>query len=672
MLKRKYVYIPLIALLVGFVGRTLYYYRGFYSGPDVPTSQADRFEVRSESLRPPLQLEPVTRTVLVDDAHRNNFDNEELTVLFGRIASAGGQVETLRSGENLRDQLRSAGAYIIIANQSSFGSEQVTAVEEFVRKGGRLVIIGDPTRLNDINAINSLAGHFGVTYQDDYLYNLIDNDGNYLNVILTNFEDSAVTEGLDSVIVQTAHSLRVTEGGIALGDENTYSSLREQPGDVTAVALTTNNQVLALPDMTFLTGPYNTFADNDRFIDNIVTFMLGSQRTFDVSDFPYYFNAPTDVVYSDTLLLNANLEDASALRDALLANGIEATLQSERDVERPAIIVGLYDDIGSSVLTILERDGVTVSDDSLSSDDSSVISEGSSEGQITIDGVGSLERGGSVLFHLRLPEDGPYQLYILGVDQQVLSDGLSRLLAGDIGGCLITSATALCALGEPDEGGEAVADDEESLGVLVVSDDAGSPGVFGITSAEFIRETLLVSTPVTVVSTLEDGVPTADEMLIYDAVFWSIGDHCCLAPSEEGVEAILEYLDSGGALFISGANLGLDWGESEFYLNYLGAIDIGDASQFSLIPEQHPISRSFSDEVFFEPFAEDLLLDVIDTEVATVAFRRGFDEFADAPSLIAYEQGDSRVAYAAFPLYFLSEDDIGLLLNDALDWLLFG
>ena len=683
MRKRSYLIIALVALVLGFLGRALFYYQGIYSGPEVPTSEADRFEVLSEPLSTPLPVEAVVTTILVDNAHRNNFDEQELAILFGRIAAAGGRVEVLRSGANLQKRLRSAGAFLVVVNQRGFGADQVRAVEEFVRKGGRLLFVGDPTRLDDVNSINSLAGRFGITYQDDYLYNLVDNDGNYLNVILRDFESSDITRGVAKIVFQTAHSLRVREGAIVMGDENTFSSLRERPGDVTAVALTTDDRVLALPDLTSLTGPFNTFGDNDRFIDNVVRFLLTSERTFDLLDFPFFFSTPTDVVYTDTRLLDATFEDATALRETLRGIGAETALQSELDDERALIFLGLYDDVDDEVLALLEDDGITITDEALApegEDDSSVESRGRSQGQITLEGVGSLERGGTTLFHLHRAEDGPYQLYLLATDEIILSDGLALLLEDKLTECMVTPVTALCALAEleeelpeeEDEAGEEEGEEEEveGMGVLVVSDDAGSPGAEGKTSAGLIRDALSADFSVTVVSTRVDGVPSPSDMLSHSVVFWSIGDYCCLAPSEDGAAALMEYLDSGGALFISGANLGTDWAGSLFFETHLGALDIGDAAQVDLQPDSHPIANFFEDTIQFEPGASDIILDVIDTDVAGIAFRRGPDsEFAGEPALIAHERGGSRVAYAAFPLYFLPEDDLDLLVQNALDWL---
>ena len=87
----------------------------------------------------------------------------------------------------------------------------------------------------------------------------------------------------------------------------------------------------------------------------------------------------------------------------------------------------------------------------------------------------------------------------------------------------------------------------------------------------------------------------------------------------------MEYLDSGGALFISGANLGTDWAGSLFFETHLGALDIGDAAQVDLQPGSHPIANFFEDTIQFEPSASDIILDVIATDGDTYLGGEDFD-----------------------------------------------
>jgi hypothetical protein len=428
MKKIYYLIFPAAAFLLAFLARSLYHYSGFYSPPDVPASQPDSVQVLSEPLGESLvSVESLTPTILVDTSHANRFDEEELSVLFGRIAAAGGRVVYHGFDDDLRQQLRSTGTFVVIANDGDFDANDMLAIDEFVRKGGRLLLIGEPTRLDNVNDINALAGQYGIIYQEDYIYNLVENDHSYLNVILRDFAASDLTAGLDEIVFQGAQSLRVAEGALVMGDENTYSSLREQPGDVTAVALTTNGQVLALPDLTFLTGPYNTFADNDLFIKNIVSFLLGAERSFELLDFPYFFSETADLIYSDTDLLDSGFEDSVRLRQALADIGVQSLLTSALGPDQPLIYIGLYDDITTAAFNALQADGVGI---------------GASD--ITLEGVGDFSRFDSALIHLHRTDGGLYQLYILADSQDSLANGMAVLLDGRLAECLLSSTTALC------------------------------------------------------------------------------------------------------------------------------------------------------------------------------------------------------------------------------------
>lgn len=428
---RLYVLIPIAAFALAFLGRTLYYYRGVYIPPNVPTSEAKAVVGLSE----PQQAVPVvadgSRTVLIDNAHLNKFSDEEMTTLFGRITAAGGRVEVILPlhDAELEERLRGAAAFVVLANQEFYELDELLLLENFVRSGGRLLIVGDPTRITFVHALNSLAGRFGIIYEDDYIYNLVENDGNYLNVILRDFAESPLTEGVDEIVVRAAHSIRTSEGGLVFGDANTFSSLRETPGDVTVAALTTNGNVLALPDITFLTGPYNTFADNDRFIDNVVAFLLGGERRYQLLDFPHFFNQGVELVYPDSAFLQSAFASAASLRQALTDAGIQPNLDDNLLPGETAVIVAPFDGLDSSLRDLLIAEGIRVN------------AVGS---LLTLRDIGELERSGAVLFHLRVDEEGRYQLFILADTVAAFDRGISLLLEGNLGACLLRPATAFC------------------------------------------------------------------------------------------------------------------------------------------------------------------------------------------------------------------------------------
>jgi hypothetical protein len=432
--RRAYIWIPLAIFLLAFLGRTLYFYRGIYVAPNIPTSQPASVTILSEPQQVAPQVGDGNQVVLIDNSHLNKFTDEEMTTLFGRITAAGGRVEVILPlhDAELESRLRGASAFVILANQEFYELDELIILEDFVRDGGRLLIVGDPTRVTFVNAINSVAGHFGIIYEDDYIYNLEENDGNYLNVILRDFAESPLTEGVEEIVVRAAHSMRAAEGGLVFGDENTYSSRRETPGGVTAAVLTENGNVLALPDLTFLTGPYNTFADNDQFIDNVATFLLGGQRNYDLLDFPHFIEGRVELVFPDSDLLTEAFSVSADLRSTLIDAG---ALPVQEDNVLPgdqAIVVSTYSGVPSNLQTILQQEGVRI----LNSSD-----------QISLRDVGQLDQQDSVLLQLHQleGEEGGYVLFILADDAESLERGVSLLLSGEIEGCMLRPGTAFCA-----------------------------------------------------------------------------------------------------------------------------------------------------------------------------------------------------------------------------------
>ena len=99
--------------------------------------------------------------LLVDDTHRNDFTKEEVSVMLTRVAGRGYAIEFMGEGSGsvvgatqrlavLGDKLRKADSFAVILPLVSYPREEADLVERFVEKGGKLVLIADPTRNHDI------------------------------------------------------------------------------------------------------------------------------------------------------------------------------------------------------------------------------------------------------------------------------------------------------------------------------------------------------------------------------------------------------------------------------------------------------------------------------------------------------------------------------------------
>ena len=292
--------IVLILIIIVLLGREIFYYRGSYSPPPDETPSYEHIVI------PP---EPSTGfsdnytqgegIVLIDLAHDNTFDVEELNVLTLRLVSRGLTVEFLKEKDKLEEKLLGEGdlgkeeleekelgeeeleeeleeeefttadAFIVVCPQE-FSKDEKETVEDFVNDGGKLLLIDDPTRPDKMN---SLSLGFGLIFELDYLYNMKEYETNYRNIFVSEFRENEITGKLEKIALYTAGSISSDNCSIAFVDQNTFSSLIETRKELSPMALTGESRVLAIHDLTFITEPHNGILDNNRLISNIADWL---------------------------------------------------------------------------------------------------------------------------------------------------------------------------------------------------------------------------------------------------------------------------------------------------------------------------------------------------------------------------------------------------------------
>ena len=365
----------ILILLVVFVGVAfaaayLVFYRGNYAGP--PRVEIDYVSHAVASANDGTQWTPSVGErsgglVLLDTLHSNGFSSREILTLRTRVVAQGYDLELLgnfsRSSEADRldqytERLREADSLIVITPLVAYSAGEVDAIENFVRKGGKLVMVSDPGRRDQMN---TLAQRFGVQFRPDYLYNQIENDQNFQNIFVRDFQPDELTSGLDTVVLFTAGSITSSGPGLAVVDARTESAVAENNGDLYVMARAADRNVLAISDFTFMIPPYDSTADNDRLLSNIIDFATTSDRVFDLADFPHFYQTGPDDGVQILLGQPELLGSAANLKAGLEEYGISADIQGTEDVSRDTVFLGLHDD-ALQVRQYLQAAGVRVDD----------------------------------------------------------------------------------------------------------------------------------------------------------------------------------------------------------------------------------------------------------------------------------------------------------------------
>jgi hypothetical protein len=710
--------IAVVALLAFSVGRFIYYGGSSASAYTPPERPRPTIEVESAPMS--ARLEAVDNpqesrgVVAIDYTHDNALFIEELNVLLSKIVDRGYSYEIIMegsgngsddengspgNGDGLIDKLRYANALILPLTRSEYTPEEVSTIQRFVDTGGRVLMIGDPTRTAVMEPLNSVAGAFDIIFVNDYLYSLESKDNNYRNVIYTNFAESPVTEGLNDeskVIFYSGSSLYAPGYEIILADDVTYSSTSEGGRNLAAAALTTDDKVLALGDLTFFSEPYSNAENNETLINNIAGFLTGGERDHALQDFPYLFNPNVDIVYDDSLVFNSQFDNSVKLKTMLEELDYTVAFFDEIDDENDVIFVGRFDELdpveeylAAANINILEANQKTELEEAeadpaeeadqnklaLISDEAPDIESQFVEGRIQIEGVGELERGGSTLFHLH-QEDGRNILIILSDNPDTNADAFDLLMKEEFTDCLVSPTTAVCQTEEP---GGKLPPSLRSFRIdtiLIVSDDSGRERDDAQTSTLDYFNVLSDTYTVDTWTTSTDGYPELGEVLEYDALIWTTGDYWDDSIGAEGAQLLMQYVEAGGNLMMSGASIAFDWEHTDFlsvvpHAQYQG---FGEQTDLEVNLMDHPLAAGFTGngpiEFIDGPSGEPLPIDIVsNTSDARAVFRRGFgSEEPGAASVIAYEDNRVKIAYFAFPMYLMPSDAQVQMINNTIKW----
>ena len=427
---------PIFAVAT-FAAGYFFFYQGSYDPP--PSVNIPFEQITSPAVAPvAATASSVTQVqeglVLVDDLHLNSFTESEISTLISMVANRGYDVEVIDISSTVEGQtrlqmleqrLRRATSFAVMLPRASYSEEEIDLVQRFVDKGGKLLLVSDPTRPN---RINTLAKRFGVEFQPDYLYNTVEYDLNFRHIFVRDFQPAPLTSGLDTIVLYVAGSIRSSGPGIGVSDTNTKSSLGEAAESFYPIALGSTSNVLAVADFTFVVPPYNSLLSNQQLLSNVADYLTDSQREFDLADFPHFYESSLDnsidIVLGQPSIWNIGLEMRTGLSDY----GLSSRISGEEDLSRNTVFLGLYED-SRAVSQYLQAAGISADD------------------VLSLPFAPELDREDTSIALLHRDRDR-YVLVVLADKPAVLSEALGSLFSGTFRNQLVNDYLGLSKVNE--------------------------------------------------------------------------------------------------------------------------------------------------------------------------------------------------------------------------------
>ncbi len=407
---RRYAFLAAFIVALVLTAQAVYYYSGLYIPKRVEKPTFAEVGVEKAVERGfKDEFAKAEGKIIFDVAHSNAIASSDLNVLVPRLAARGYSIEFLEDSKDLEEKLKYANSLAVVAPQNAYEQKEVDLISKFISNGGRLLLIHDPTRES---AMNSLSVPLGVFFEDGYLYDQVENDGNFRYIFIENFAESEITRGLKKIAMYVASPITTTSGrGLAFTSKNTFSSIKPAQRFSTIV-LAKDGKLLATSDITLMNEPYNAVFDNNRLVSNIANFLTGGKRAYHVDDYPYYLGDEFAIVYSEDALLEKALE----LKNNF---GKKATLRKDDPGTGDALILGLYNT--SSAKKYLKGTGVSINT------------------KIDVGGTNGLKKEGSFLMALS-PTANRNVLLVLSDDKEGVSRAVDSLAR--IGSKLLTDTVA--------------------------------------------------------------------------------------------------------------------------------------------------------------------------------------------------------------------------------------
>jgi protease-4 len=222
--------------------------------------------------------------VVVDISHGNQVSWWVLDILIAELAKRNVGVSFFSDWDDVDSGFDKTSVLIVASPTEVYSGEESSRVEEFVEKGGLVLLLFDPAwehigsqglSQGMITPINSLSVRFGLSFAKGYLYDEEEHFGIYRNIYVRSFIDTPLTQNVSSLVLFTATHIHSMNKRVAWTSRNTYSSVAERADryDTIAGVKKGNGTVFAFGDLTFLREPFCYVEDNYRLIMNLASLL---------------------------------------------------------------------------------------------------------------------------------------------------------------------------------------------------------------------------------------------------------------------------------------------------------------------------------------------------------------------------------------------------------------
>ena len=206
--------------------------------------------------------------------------------------------------------------------------------------------------------------------------------------------------------------------------------------------------------------------------------------------------------------------------------------------------------------------------------------------------------------------------------------------------------------------------------ILLVSDDDGKCFRSMGTSADEIASVLYKNGHKTTVwSESAYGRPSLSTLLKFEIVFWTCGDYWDWAVDQTDAENLVQYLNSGGSVFLEGDDIGLTHGDDVLMTSVAhatGQVDSSGGSGLTVIQTPHPICEGTPSSFGWStnPISPD---GIAPTNGGKEAFH--YTDASWSAAVASGNGGAGSTVFFAFPLSCLEESIREKIIENSVGWL---